>query len=1025
LIVFTSCGTDSDKTNTTEVTFGVLYPETGSLAFPGLSSKAAMDLAVQDINNYFQSKNKAIRINLSYKDTAGDSALALVKIKEFYNQGIRVIIGPYTSEEASAVREYANLNDMILLGWGSTAPSLAISNDNLMRFIPTDVLQAAAIAQKMYEKGVTAVVGLNRNDVWGNDFINQMKSALPNYNITYIDGISYNPSTTDFSATVSSLNSKITTTRDYYESDSIAVMLISYDEAGKIFTAANAYSVLQNTKWFGCDGNYNFIDFTTYPVAGTFAVNPKVSFLASCYLTAYNAGDTPSVSAFLPSPTTLNSRISAITGTSTGNDYYMIAYDMLWIASLAYDQTASGATISSLKQNIVNVASDTYVGVNGQIVFNSSGDRTTGGYGYFGVRQNGANYEWFMDSVYKKYSINKAASASYATYQSTSQDNSDSIILIEVGSISNVMTSEEYTYWWYYWWWDLIYLSGNYEEENYYNMYLRYKLNIPQSVTLDDTGNIYVTDVGLSRVIKFDGDGFKLAEWGSFGNGYDTNLIYPAGLSTGNNFCYVSDRDSHTIKKYDLYGNFIAKFGVFDNNVPTVGKFNKPGKMFYDRFANNLFVIDSFNNRLQYMDNGGTWRAAFANSSEPVGFAATNNNYYLLTRGDYKITKFNKTDTTVSTSFGSYGLGLGKFLYPVDLTVSNDSIIVLDNYSIHAFDNAGTPKLRWNSYGKLRNPTSITSDTAGYVYVTDAGKNCVNIYRIYNSQDILVKSLNNGAAPDSWPYRIAVDNVNNLVYVATWSHWHDIEDNCMIKECVLQLDANLNVLKIWGSELNNDRETVNSLGNFSSIESIIVDKDGNVFVSDQSNYRIQKLAAGSNTWTLFVDGSTDNLRGLKGLASDSQGNIYAIDKYSNKILKYSAAGTLLSETLLDSLDEHGFNYLSVANNGNIYLLNTSYCNIAVFNSNMQFVTQWGDYGFENGKFLWPTDIKTDANNNVYVVDSDNSRISKFDSTGKFIKKWGTYGYDKLQFSYPYGIAVDNDWIWVADSDNARIQKFRQ
>ncbi|HPN32077.1 MAG TPA: NHL repeat-containing protein, partial [bacterium] len=483
-----------------------------------------------------------------------------------------------------------------------------------------------------------------------------------------------------------------------------------------------------------------------------------------------------------------------------------------------------------------------------------------------------------------------------------------------------------------------------------------------------------------------------------------------------------------------LSGNYLGQYGLYGS---ALGEFNKPAKLFFDAFTSNLFAIDLSNNRIQYKDGADVWRS-FVSGNEPISIASDNSCFYVLTRGNYKVTKYDRTDTSVTNQFGNYGMGSGQFLYPIDMTILNDSIVVLDNYSIQMFDNSGASKFKWNSYGRLKNPTSIAADNnQGYVYVTDAGKNAVKIYKMYNNADIIVYSFNNGSQPDSWPMKIARDPKNGFVYVATYSYYYDnIADEDHYRECIIKMNASMqNVLAIWGSADEYDAEA-SDLGNFANITNITTDKDGNLYVSESSpNYRIQKLAAGSNAWTLFAGGNGSGpadtqFQFVACISSDSQGNIYAFDRYLNRLSKYSSAGTLLNTTNLDYLYDNGYidealRYFTVSNNGNFYFLSTYASKVLVLNSNLQYVSQWGGYGFENEKFLWPIDIKSDSEGNIYVLDSDNSRISKFDSTGNFLKKWGTYGFDKLQFAYPYGIDVNNNYIWVADADNCRIQKFRQ
>jgi len=96
------------------------------------------------------------------------------------------------------------------------------------------------------------------------------------------------------------------------------------------------------------------------------------------------------------------------------------------------------------------------------------------------------------------------------------------------------------------------------------------------------------------------------------------------------------------------------------------------------------------------------------------------------------------------------------------------------------------------------------------------------------------------------------------------------------------------------------------------------------------------------------------------------------------------------------------------------------------------------------KFAWPSSIAIAPDGSVYVADTYNHRIKKFDSNGNFIAEWGSfcvidgysyydiYGNDSLVLNYPCG---DGDFAWpvglsigidgtlyVVDSENNRIQR---
>ena len=59
-----------------------------------------------------------------------------------------------------------------------------------------------------------------------------------------------------------------------------------------------------------------------------------------------------------------------------------------------------------------------------------------------------------------------------------------------------------------------------------------------------------------------------------------------------------------------------------------------------------------------------------------------------------------------------------------------------------------------------------------------------------------------------------------------------------------------------------------------------------------------------------------------------------------------------------------------------------------------------------------------------MTDTDNHRVQKFDSNGNFITEWGSYGSGDGQFNEIYGLAVDSpQTVYVADHWNHRIEKF--
>ena len=97
----------------------------------------------------------------------------------------------------------------------------------------------------------------------------------------------------------------------------------------------------------------------------------------------------------------------------------------------------------------------------------------------------------------------------------------------------------------------------------------------------------------------------------------------------------------------------------------------------------------------------------------------------------------------------------------------------------------------------------------------------------------------------------------------------------------------------------------------------------------------------------------------------------------------------------------------------------------------------GVAGSGPGQFNQPCDVITASNGDIFVSDGHSGqnddppagstgRILKFDSNGNFIKEWGEVGFRPGQFRTPHAMEFDSQGrLYVADRGNHRIQIFDQ
>jgi DNA-binding beta-propeller fold protein YncE len=215
---------------------------------------------------------------------------------------------------------------------------------------------------------------------------------------------------------------------------------------------------------------------------------------------------------------------------------------------------------------------------------------------------------------------------------------------------------------------------------------------------------------------------------------------------------------------------------------------------------------------------------------------------------------------------------------------------------------------------------------------------------------------------------------------------------------------------------------------------IAVDQQGNVYVADNVNKRIQKFDSnGSFLLQWGGEGSGDGqFRSPIGVALDPQGDVYVIDDSRNDIQKFDNHGTFLSKIGGVGFDDGEFYYtgnLEIDRQGNIYVADFGNQRVQKFDSQGNFLMKWGSEGQGPGQFSEPAAIAVDSQGNVYVVEfglhePENHRVQVFDEAGNYLGTWGVPGLDDGEFFYPFTIAIDSEgYVYVGDEAH-RIQKFK-
>ena len=228
--------------------------------------------------------------------------------------------------------------------------------------------------------------------------------------------------------------------------------------------------------------------------------------------------------------------------------------------------------------------------------------------------------------------------------------------------------------------------------------------------------------------------------------------------------------------------------------------------------------------------------------------------------------------------------------------------------------------------------------------------------------------------------------------------------------------------------------------------SVAVDGAGNVYVADQGNDAIRKIAPDGVVTTF----ATSGFRSPSGIAVDSAGNVYVADTLNQTIRKITADGVV--STLAGSTDQAGsadgtgaaarFNYpaaVAVDGAGVVFVADSFNHTIRKITPEGVVTTIAGSAGASGSvdgtgaaaRFGAPEGVAVDGLGNVYVGDTNSEAIRKITSEGvvtTLAGSLGTYGNadgtgSAARFWHPGGLSADAAGnVFVGDTYNQTVRK---
>jgi len=242
-------------------------------------------------------------------------------------------------------------------------------------------------------------------------------------------------------------------------------------------------------------------------------------------------------------------------------------------------------------------------------------------------------------------------------------------------------------------------------------------------------------------------------------------------------------------------------------------------------------------------------------------------------------------------------------------------------------------------------------------------------------------------------------------------------------------DANGQFLKAWGTQGP-------AAGQLQEPWGITVDSKGTVYVLDTWNHRIVKYSSDGQAiggWGAY--GATNGQLGEQGvlwgpraIAADAEGNVYVTDTGNKRVQKFSPDGKPLGQWGGQGVEPGQFDEpvgLAMDKAGNIYLADTWNQRIQKFDAQFQFVKEWPILTWQGQSVINKPYLAVGSDSRLYISDPEGYRILVYDLEGKFIATFGAFGSDAKSFNLPTGLAASADgFLYVADAGNNRIMKFK-
>ncbi|MCL6098142.1 MAG: 6-bladed beta-propeller [Bacteroidetes bacterium] len=203
----------------------------------------------------------------------------------------------------------------------------------------------------------------------------------------------------------------------------------------------------------------------------------------------------------------------------------------------------------------------------------------------------------------------------------------------------------------------------------------------PVGIAVNNDDDIFICDSGIRKIIVLDRDlDFKYV--------FKEGLIRPTSIKIRNDSVYVSDTGANQIIIFNLEGKELQRIG---GRGSAAGNFNFPVHLSLGNpktsYANSVYVVDAMNFRVQVFSKDGRHIKSFGrlgNSigdfARPKGIALDSDGHIYVVDALFDVVQIFDQSGQVLLAFGGSGSGKGNFYLPTDILIDNqDRIYIVDS----------------------------------------------------------------------------------------------------------------------------------------------------------------------------------------------------------------------------------------------------------------------------------------------------------------------------------------------------------